>query len=287
MLTTDSQFIEAQLPYGRKGVEIAIDIDDKLYDTQSEFSHIQVFNTPFFGKMLVIDDIVQTSEYDESIYHEMLITATCTQHGNPKSILIIGGGDGGGAKQALRIKSIEKIVQVEIDPAVVHASELHMPSISEGALRDPKVELIIGDGMQYLKDTKQTFDIIVLDLTDPVEYGPAEALFDTPFYKLVKDSLSPNGIMAIQSGSLLFQPEEVTLLSERLAPVYSNVITRAAVIPGYQLSLFAFLYASDNHQRELTNEELTDRYKNILGNNKYLSKEVYAASTVISPFFLK
>jgi spermidine synthase len=133
--TTPYWFYETALPYGRPGIKIGVEVTEKIYEGDSDYSHIEVLQTPFYGKMLVIDGIIQTTEYDESIYHEMMITAACVQHGNPKSLLIIGGGDGGAAKQALRNTSLEKIVMVEIDQGVIDASEKFMPFISEGALR--------------------------------------------------------------------------------------------------------------------------------------------------------
>lgn len=279
-------FKEQGLPYGRPGVEIAIQVEETLLDTQSAYSHIQVFNTPFYGKMLVIDGIIQTTESDEFIYHEMMVIAPCLQFGHPRSMLIIGGGDGGAAKQALRIKSLEKIVQVEIDAGVIEASEKYMPSVSEGSMRNPKVQLIVDDGAKFIAETKDKFDIVVLDLTDPVPDSPAESLFGEPFYQSVRSILNDGGVVAVQSGSLLFQPEEAPTIQKRLANVFGHALIRAAVVPGYQLSLFGFQYASATNPEELDRGEVEKRLQNITGENKYLNTEVFLASTAIPPCFL-
>jgi spermidine synthase len=286
MKSQPSSFHEASLPYGRAGIDIGVEITNTLYDGRSDYSKIQVFDTPFYGKLLVIDGIIQTTELGECVYHEMLVLGACLHHGSPKSMLIIGGGDGGAAKTALNVKSLERIVQVEIDEGVVRASEEYMPAISEGALRNPKVELIIGDGLKYVDETKEKFDVVVLDLTDPIPDGPAEKLFDTPFYEAVKKILNKGGVVATQSGSLLFQPEEAPITRDKLSRVLDRAVVAAAVVPDYQLSLFAFQYAG-NIMDTTDPANVQARFNNLQQTPSYLTPEVFAAAHVISPFYLK
>src|SRR5919112_6103941 len=130
-------FTEAELPYERVGIEISVLVTETLLDEKSEYGHIQVFDTAFFGKMLVIDRIIQTTVYDEFIYHEMMVILPSLRIGEPRSVVIIGGGDGGATKQALRVKSLRKIVMAEIDTTVIDVSKKFLPEISGDAFDDP------------------------------------------------------------------------------------------------------------------------------------------------------
>lgn len=274
-------FSEKGLPYANDTIEIKVFVDEVLHDEQSKYAHIQVFSTPFFGKMLVIDDIIQTTERDEHIYHEMMVLLPSIRMGNPHNILIIGGGDGGAIKQALRIKSIERVVQVEIDERVTEVSKQFLPSLADGGFEDQKVEVLFIDGAKYLKQHKDEFDIIVLDLTDPKPDSPAEQLFEKQFLTDVKNALTQNGVVAIQSGSLLFQKEWVDTFSKRMTEIFPWVRLHTAVVPAYQLSPFAFIYASPKPLPELSADEVKSLFQNINGDNKYLSPEMFNASSVI------
>src|SRR4028119_1537063 len=160
-----SYFTEAGLPYGREGIRISALVNETLLDAKSEYGHIQVFDTAFFGKMLVIDGIIQTTVYDEFVYHEMMVILPSLRIEKPQSILIIGGGDGGAIKQALRVKSLKRIVMAEIDMTVIDVSREFLPEISDGAFDDPRVELIVQNGAEYVRRHKAEFDLVVLDST--------------------------------------------------------------------------------------------------------------------------
>jgi spermidine synthase len=274
-------FSEKGLPYASDTVEIRVLVEEILHDEKSEYAHIQVFSTPFFGKMLVIDDIIQTTEFDQHIYHEMMVLLPSIRMGAPRKILIIGGGDGGAIKQALRVKGVEEVIQVEIDERVTAVSKEFLPSLSENGFDDPKVKVLFIDGAEYLKSHKNEFDVIVLDLTDPKPDSPAEQLFEKPFLNDVKNALTKNGVVAVQSGSLLFQKEWVETFYERLQHVFPWVKLHTAVVPSYQLSPFAFVYASPKKLDGLSSAEIKRRFGNISGKNKYLTPEIYYASSIL------
>ena len=280
-----SYFTEAGLPYGREGIRISVLVNETLLDAKSEYGHIQVFDTAFFGKMLVIDGIIQTTVYDEFVYHEMMVILASLRIEKPQSILIIGGGDGGAIKQALRVKSLKRIVMVEIDMTVIDVSREFLPEISDGAFDDPRVELIVQNGAEYVRRHKAEFDLVVLDLTDPVPRSPAEYLFTEEFYHEVKDALEPGGVVALHGGSITFQPAEVTTLVQRLRRVFKYVDLYPAIVPAYQLSLFGFINASDQPQAKTA--ELERWMQNIEGQNKYLSSEVYETLGVLPPYIQK
>ena len=280
-----SYFTEAGLPYGREGIRISVLVNETLLDAKSEYGHIQVFDTAFFGKMLVIDGIIQTTVYDEFVYHEMMVILASLRIEKPQSILIIGGGDGGAIKQALRVKSLKRIVMVEIDMTVIDVSREFLPEISDGAFDDPRVELIVQNGAEYVRRHKAEFDLVVLDLTDPVPRSPAEYLFTEEFYHEVKDALEPGGVVALHGGSITFQPAEVTTLVQRLRRVFKYVDLYPAIVPAYQLSLFGFINASDQPQARTA--EVERWMQNIEGQNKYLSSEVYETLGVLPPYIQK
>lgn len=278
-------FTEVDLPYGKEGIKISVLVNEALLDEKSEYGHIQVFDTAFFGKMLVIDGIIQTTVYDEFIYHEMMVILPSLRSENPQSVLIIGGGDGGAIKQALRVKSLKRIVMAEIDTTVIDVSQKFLPEISDGAFADPRVELIIQDGAEYVRKHKAEFDLVVLDLTDPVPGSPAEYLFSEEFYHEVKDALKLGGAVALHGGSITFQPAEVTTLIQRLRRVFKYVDLYPAIVPAYQLSLFGFINASD--QPRAKTAEVERWMQNIEGQNKYLSSEVYETLGVLPPYIQK
>jgi spermidine synthase len=275
-------FTERELPYGRPGVRIGLEVTGVRYDERSPYGHIQVLDTPFHGRTLVIDGVVQTTEHDEFIYHEMMVLAPSIQHGAPATMLIVGGGDGGALRQALRLRSLDKVVQVEIDETVTKVCRAHLPGISGGAFDDPRVELVFADGAGYVASRTGDFDVVVLDLTDPVPGGPAEPLFAEDFLRQAGDALAPGGVLAMQCGSLTMQPDEVRTQLHRLRAVFEGTRLHTAVVPGYQLTTFGFLLAA-RHPLEVPSD-LDDRWRNIAGDCAYLSPEMYRASTAIPPY---
>jgi spermidine synthase len=281
---TPRWFTERDLPYGRPGVRIGLEVTGVRYDERSPYGHIQVLDTPFHGRTLVIDGVVQTTEHDEFIYHEMLVLAPSIQHGRPASMLIVGGGDGGALRQALRLRSLEKVVQVEIDETVTKVCREHLPGISGGAFDDPRVELVFADGAEYVGSRTGDFDVVVLDLTDPVPGGPAEPLFAEDFLRQARDALAPGGVLAMQCGSLTLQPDEVRTQLHRLRQVFEATRLHTAVVPGYQLTTFGFLLAARHPLEVPAGADLDDRWRNIAGDCAYLSPEMYRASTAIPPY---
>jgi spermidine synthase len=273
-------FTERELPYGRRGVRIGLEVTRVRHDQRSRYGHIQVLDTPLHGRTLVLDGIVQTTENDEFIYHEMLVLAPSLEHGRPASMLIVGGGDGGALRQALRLRSLERVVQVEIDETVTKVSREHLPRISGGAFDDPRVELVFADGAGYLASRPGPFDVIVLDLTDPVPGGPAEPLFGEDFLRHARDALTPGGVLATQCGSVTLQPAEVGIQLRRLGRVFEATRLHTAVVPGYQLTSFGFLLAAQHPLRPPPDEA----WSNLIGKCEYLSPEMFRASMAIPPY---
>ena len=166
--------------WGQVSFAQSLGVTKVLYDNNSSLQHIQVFENDRFGRVLTLDGVVQTTQGDEFIYHEMLTHVPILAHGNATGILIIGVGDGGMAREVLRHKSVEKVTMVEIDEGVVAFSKTYLPSLSNGAFDDPRLDLVIADGADFMVTSTDEFDVIIIDSTDPV--GPGEVLFTDSFY---------------------------------------------------------------------------------------------------------
>ena len=179
-------------------------VERTLFAGKSEFQTVDVVETRGHGKMLLNDGLIMVTERDEFIYHDMLAHVPLFTHPNPKSVLIIGGGDGGTAREVLRHKNIERVVEVEIDKMVVDACKEWIPSTA-CAYENPKLELIIGDGVKYMAETQEQFDIILVDSTDPI--GPAAPLFGPAFYKDIYKVLKEDGIVVSQGESPFLEEE--------------------------------------------------------------------------------
>ena len=225
----------------RHGWRQAVAVRNVLHENQSDFQHIQVLDTEPFGRMLVLDDACQTSEVDEYIYHEMLVHVPMMTHPNPQRVLIIGGGDGGALRRVLEYP-VAKATMVEIDGEVVRVSRELLPTIAGEAFTHPHGELIIGDGVRYLQESDEHFDVILVDSTDPV--GPAVELFGEDFYRNARRALGDEGIIVTQSGSPLVMLDELTASVKLLRRIFPIVRTYLCSIPLYPGVLWSFTAAS-------------------------------------------
>lgn len=170
-----------------------------LYRGKSRFQKILIFDSPHHGRVMALDKIVQITTREEVFYHECLVHPVMEAHPNPQRALVIGGGDGGTLTQLVKYPSLERIVQAELDEKVVLLSQKYFPKVARG-YKDPRVEVFFTDGYKFLKSTKEKFDVIIVDLTDPI--GPAKALFEEPFYELCSERLARNGFFSAQTESL-------------------------------------------------------------------------------------
>ncbi len=200
----------------------------RVFAMQSPYQKIEIVDSFAFGRMLWLDDTVQTSEMDEWAYHEMLVHVPMLTHPQPKQVLIIGGGDGGALHTVLR-HPIERAVMVEIDREVIRAAREYLPTIHRGAFEDPRVELVYEDAYTFLARSNTPFDVVMLDIPDPL--GPAMRLFTPAFYDLVKRNLAPVGVIAAQSGSPWIQPEVLQRSRAAMRPHFAAVRTYLGHVP--------------------------------------------------------
>lgn len=213
-----------------------------LYKARSPFQQIDIFETESFGRVLVIDGMFMTSERDEYLYHEMLIHPAMTTSPSIKRVLIIGGGDGGSAREVLSYPEVESVLLVEIDQMVVEACQQFLPNIGT-AWDDPRLEVRFADGIEFVKTAEvEPFDVIILDGSDPV--GPAEGLFSEDFYRSCARVLSENGVFALQSESPFIQRETFLQLSATLGRIFERVHPYFGSVPIYASGMWSWTFAS-------------------------------------------
>lgn len=226
------------------GFGIAIKAGNILFSDQSEFQKVEVFETDSaLGRVLTLDDLMMTTEGDEYHYHEMIAHIPMMNHKCPKSVLVIGGGDGGTVREVLKHDTVERVVLCEIDGMVIEACKKFLPTIA-CELDNPKVEILVQDAIEYIKDKKNEFDIILIDSTDPM--GPGEGLFTEEFYTNVKNSLKEGGIMVAQSESPFVNKQEIKKMYDLLKKVFPICSTYTSNIPTYPGGYWAWAFCSEN-----------------------------------------
>lgn len=226
----------------REQMRFGIALRERLFSGQSEFQKVEVVDSVRFGRALVIDGVFMTSERDEFLYHEMLVHPALCSTEKIERVLIIGGGDGGTAREVLKHPEVETVLMVEIDAMVVEASKEHLPTL--GAWDDPRLEVRIGDGIAYAKNNDDPpWDVVLLDGTDPV--GPGKGLFNVAFYEGVRSLLEPGGSFALLSESPLLD-EVFYEIQDALGGVFRNVDPYFGPVPLYSAGLWSWTIASDD-----------------------------------------
>ena len=201
-------------------------VERVLFRGRSAYQKILVFESPFHGRVLALDDIVQLTTREEPFYHELLVHPILQAHPNPRRVLIIGGGDGGSLREVVKYSSVEEVIECELDEMVVDVASKFLPRVASG-YSDPRATVLFADGYKYLRETDKLFDAIILDLTDPI--GPARPLFQKPFYRLCFDHLTPDGFLSAQTESLHFHARTVRSVHRALREVFPTVA--AANVP--------------------------------------------------------
>ena len=221
----------------------AIEKDKDLYSETSPYQKVDVFSSRAFGNVLTLDGLMMVTERDEFFYHEMIVHIPMLTHKNPKNILVIGGGDGGTVRELLKHKSVEHIDMVEIDGLVVEASKKFFPTVSN-ELNNPKVNVLIQDAVEFIKDKEDIYDIVLIDSTDPI--GPGEGLFNEKFYNNVKRALKKGGIVTPQTEGPFAQSENMKKTYHLLRKVFKNVAPYCGPMPTYPGGYWSWGFCSDD-----------------------------------------
>ncbi|HUJ88182.1 MAG TPA: polyamine aminopropyltransferase [Burkholderiales bacterium] len=214
----------------------------RLGEWQTRYQKMAIFDTAQYGRLFRLDGFNMTSEKEEFVYHENLIHPALAAHNAPKKVLVIGGGDGGSSEEALKHPSVEQVTMVEIDEDVIRVAKEHFGAVHNGVFDNPKLRVLIEDGMRFVRETSEKFDLIALDLNDPI--GPAEALYSTAFFQQLRHTLAPGGALALHIGSPVARPDRVAELAQRLNGVFRIVRPYTMYIPLYG-SLWAMAVCSD------------------------------------------
>lgn len=246
---TETWFSETLHP----GFQQRFEISKILFRSQTELQDLVIFENPYFGRILALDGVIQTTERDEPCYHEMLAHVPILAHGAAKEILIIGGGDGGALRDVLKHRDVDRATLVEIDRSVVDMCAEHMPSLSDGAFDNPRADIVIADGVKYVKETDRRFDVIIVDSTDPV--GPAIPLFSDEFYADCRTILTEDGIVVSQSGVGFVQPDEAQDTYRRLNRLFADAALYLTQVPTYAFGYMTLGWGANSPRARATDAE--------------------------------
>ncbi len=222
------------------GISISYLCDAVIYSGASRYQKIDIVETRLHGRMLFLDRVGQSAEMDEFIYHELLVHPAMFSHPNPERVLIIGGAEGATLREVLRHETVKKATLVDIDGELVELCKIYLPSWHKGCFDDPRAEVIIEDGRKYLEQSKEKFDVIIIDLSDPLEGSPAVFLFTKEFYTLVRDHLTEKGCVGIQGEGA--SPQE-NILHVRIVNTLKRVFP---IVKPYIYSIHSF-HRPDSH----------------------------------------
>ena len=253
-------------------------ITEVLCDEYSEFQHIQIFETAELGRMLMLDGVIQLTEYDEFAYQEMMVHPALMVHPAPEKVLIIGGGDGGVAREVARHKCVKHIEQCEIDGRVVDLCRQYIPSMACG-FDDPRMHLTIGDGLAYVRERSNEYDVIIVDSTDPV--GPGEVLFGKEFYQSVRKALKSGGVVASQAESIFLYPEIVQRLYGFTRELFTFNGYGFIAVPTYPAGSIGVCIATDRHAVDKPVRQLDEQLQNQL---RYYTPDVHTAAFKLPAF---
>ncbi len=240
---------------------------ERIYSGRSKFQSVDIINTGSFGVCLVLDGKIQSSEADEFIYHEALVHPAMLTHPRPERVLIAGGGEGATLREVLAHRTVKKAVMVDIDEEVVSLCRRFLPSWHRNAFDDPRAELHFADAREYLERSSGRFDVIIIDLVDPLEQGPARLLYTREFYQIVKRKLGPAGIMSVQAEPSDWRNlDNFTAIVNTLRDVFPIARPYQVHVPSF-FGLWGFVAASQSLDPcELTAEEIDARISTRISN---------------------
>ncbi|QTF07422.1 polyamine aminopropyltransferase [Brenneria izadpanahii] len=260
-------------------------IDRVLYHEKTDHQDLIIFENAALGRVMALDGVVQTTERDEFIYHEMLTHVPLLSHGRAKRVLIIGGGDGGILREVSRHTGIEQITMVEIDAGVVEFCRQYLPNHNAGAYDDPRFRLVIDDGVNFVNQCAEKFDVIISDCTDPI--GPGESLFTSDFYQGCARCLNEGGIFVAQNGVCFLQQDEAINSHAKLSSYFSDVTFYQAAIPTYYGGIMTFAWASNHPSlRQISAETLQQRVDASGIACRYYNPAVHVGSFALPQYLL-
>ncbi len=225
----------------------------------SPYQEIAIAEFTEYGRGLVLDGLVQSTEADEHIYHESLVHPPMVAHPNPRKVLIIGGGEGATLREVLKHSTVERAVMVDIDERVVDLSKRYLETMHGGSMSDPRATVLIMDGLRYIAETRERFDVVILDLTDP--YGPeiSRTLYSEEFYRNVSSIIGEDGIMVTQAGSSFYYPKTYDMVLENVRSVFPIVVEYNVWVPSFGYAVNFIAASRSLNPAKLTPDEVDAR----------------------------
>ncbi|KAI9830873.1 MAG: putrescine aminopropyltransferase [Phylliscum demangeonii] len=231
------------------GQAMTLKVKEVLHHEKSKYQDVLIFESTDHGVVLVLDNVIQCTERDEFSYQEMITHLAMNSHPDPKQVLVIGGGDGGVLREVIKHDNVESVVLCDIDEAVIRLSKKYLPSMAVG-FQHPKVQVHVADGFQFLADKKDAFDVIITDSSDPD--GPAEALFEKPYFELLKQALKEGGVITTQAENQWLHLSLITKLARVCRSVFPTVAYAYTTIPTYPSGQIGFMVCSKDGGRDIT-----------------------------------
>jgi len=255
----------------------------KLEDLQTAYQHLEVYETKEYGRLFRLDGCNMTSERDEFLYHENIVHVGLLAQERPRRAFIVGGGDGGAAEEILKHPTIERVVLAELDPEVVRIARQYFQSVHRGALDDARVDIRIGDAYDEMRRTDERFDLVVMDLTDPI--GPAEALYTAPFFREVERVLDPTGVLALHIGAPFFHAERFASTTAQLASVFPFVRHYFVYVPLYGASWGMAFASQRTDVAALSARDIDERLSvREIAQLQYLNGDTMRGSFALPPY---
>jgi spermidine synthase len=258
---------------------LKIEYKELLESYRSTFQKIDIYDTVPFGKMLVHDDVIMVTEFDEAHYHEMITHVALNVHPDPKKILVIGGGDGGTLREILKHREVQNAHLCEIDGDVIRLCKKYFPNLSR-SFDDPRVEVFTEDGAEFVRKRKNVYDVVIVDSSDPI--GPAEVLFQERFFMSISDALTDDGILITQSESYLYHRDvikDIVTFNRKIFPRYAYYYT---MVPTYPSGVIGFSFCSKKYDPI---DDFKPEKAEALKDLKYYSKDIHKASFILPNSF--
>ena len=266
-----------------KGFRQSHEVRKVLFEGRSKYQKVGVFESGRFGRILALDGVVQCTEGDEFVYHEMLTHLPILAHGKVESVLIIGGGDGGILEEVLKHKSVKRATMVEIDGEVIEVAKKYLPKICGKAFSDKRTNLIVGDGAAYVAETKNRYDLVIVDRPDPV--GPATVLFSEGFYRNCRRVMKPNAILVAQNGVPHMQGPELTEAIRLFQKIWAESGSYLAVVPTYVCGFMSMTWASDRDITDVDPRQVFARFDRAkLPALRYYTPEIHFSAFALRNF---
>ncbi|RLL42855.1 polyamine aminopropyltransferase [Oceanobacillus piezotolerans] len=259
-----------------KDFGITAKVKQTFVSERTDYQELQMVETAEWGNMLILDDMVMTTEKDEFVYHEMIAHVPLFTHPNPKDVLIVGGGDGGAIREVLKHPSVEKVTLVEIDGKVIQYSKQYLPEIAS-EFDNERVEVKVDDGFMFIANNKNAFDVIMVDSTEPV--GPAVNLFSQGFYTGIREALKADGVFVAQTDNPWFKPDLIKQAFKDIKESFPVTRLYTANIPTYPSGLWTFTIGSKIHDPLKVKD---DRFIEI--ETKYYTRDLHKAAFALPKF---